>query len=568
MTRSVGLALGALVLLNGLLSMTNLWPTPLVVPDLRVAPEAVLLWLLLMVLSVTRRPGPSGLPDPLGPRTLSLLAAVFGLLILGRYLDTTAPALFGRPVNFYWDLPQIPRFVAVSADGQPLLSAAVGLLVLACLGLGFLMIRGLIRQVDRVLVSRARSSPMAWALTLGCLALAIANYAGVRATWPYVSKPVIPTLVDQSVLLIAAWSADERDLLPPVPWMDEVMALPPERLLPVLAGRDFTVISMESFGAVLYDDAQLSQQVTPMRERFQRQLEADGWHVASAFFKAPTIGGGSDLSHLSLLSGLDLSVPRRHDLLLTTSRPHWVDLFRRAGYRTVGAYHAVAWDWPEHVFYRYDRYLDGPSMGYQGPDLTYWKIPDQAAVAAVEDLEPRTAPRQPRFLFMPTISCHFPFSPTPPFQQDWSRLLGPEPYSAEQVAATRAQKTNWLDLRPGYVSLVDYTFTWMGSYLTQPAAREAVYLLVGDHQPPSAVAGEGVPWDVPVWLVTRDQNLLQSFLDQGFAEGLLPPRAVQGSFADLSRLVVQVLQGEDRPALPTIQTTAPAEISAASCKAC
>ena len=35
-------------------------------------------------------------------------------------------------------------------------------------------------------------------------------------------------------------------------------------------------------------------------------------------------------------------------------------------------------------------------------------------------------PRAPLFVFFPTISPHFPFSPTPPYQPDWHRLSSPQ----------------------------------------------------------------------------------------------------------------------------------------------
>ncbi len=41
-------ALAALVLLNTVLAMRNWWPTPAVLPDARLAPEFVALWVLLL----------------------------------------------------------------------------------------------------------------------------------------------------------------------------------------------------------------------------------------------------------------------------------------------------------------------------------------------------------------------------------------------------------------------------------------------------------------------------------------------------------------------------------------
>ena len=48
-------------------------------------------------------------------RMLGGLAAVYLLYVIGRYADVTAPALFGREINLYWDGAQLPRFLWVTA---------------------------------------------------------------------------------------------------------------------------------------------------------------------------------------------------------------------------------------------------------------------------------------------------------------------------------------------------------------------------------------------------------------------------------------------------------------------
>ncbi len=101
----------ALLFLNGTLSFSAWWPTPGIVPDRRLAPEFLWLWVILLGLGRWRG-GPS-------PRLLALLSGAYLLLVLGRYLDVAAPALFGREINLYWDAPQVPRFLWVTAQELP-----------------------------------------------------------------------------------------------------------------------------------------------------------------------------------------------------------------------------------------------------------------------------------------------------------------------------------------------------------------------------------------------------------------------------------------------------------------
>ena len=141
--------------------------------------------------------------------------------------------------------------------------------------------------------------------------------------------------------------------------------------------------------------------------------------------QTPTIGGGSDLAHVSLLSGIDLSDPRRHDLLLTTTRPTLIGVFRSHGYETFGFYPSVSWDWPDRAWYGYDRYVEGRPLDYRGPTFdNWWKIPDQFSFARFEQLYPRDSRTPPRFVFAATISTHVPFIRVPPYQPDWQRVLG------------------------------------------------------------------------------------------------------------------------------------------------
>ena len=67
----------ALLLLNQALAFSNWWPTPAVVPDHRLAPEFVWLWLILLGIGYWRGSFPG--------RWLSVLAVGYLVLVLGRY---------------------------------------------------------------------------------------------------------------------------------------------------------------------------------------------------------------------------------------------------------------------------------------------------------------------------------------------------------------------------------------------------------------------------------------------------------------------------------------------------
>lgn len=529
-----------MLLLSGLLSFNLWWPTPMVWPDHRISPEFVILWCALLAWARWGGAVP--------PRALSWMAALYTLMVLGRYGDVVSPALFGRPVNLYWDGLQIPRFLWVSAQAAPWwLSVLVVLMAGVLLWALHALVRRGLWVVAHEAAPTALRSPAALAAS-GFFALsAVGNYAGVQATWPYISRPVLPAWMHQAGLVADALSpARVAEILPPATVVDQAMtasAAAPvaERPLALLAGRDLFLVMLESVGAITYDDARMAAVLAPRRQAFEREVLAAGKGVVSAFVRSPTFAGGSDLAHLGLLSGMDLSQPRRHDLLLTTQRPTLISLMRQQGYQTFGVYHGVFWEWPERAFYGFDTYLDARDLKYRGPPLGPWYSPDQFAFARFEQMHPRPPGGKPRFVFFPTITSHLPFSPVPPYQPDWARILTDQPFEADITARLQAQQPDWLNMRPGYIGMVDYTYQWLGGYLAQPFARDGVYLLVGDHQPASSVTGEGASWDVPVHLVTRDPQILQRFEALGFARGMEPPRTPLGGMHDLTGLLIKAL---------------------------
>ena len=541
-TRRVALAGLALVVLNTSLSFTNWWPTPGILPDYRLAPEFVALWLGLLVAV--------GWRGALSPRALAVISVACVVLVFGRYADVTIPGLFGREINLYWDGQQLPRFLWVSAREQPWwLTAGAFAAAVALLGALYVLLRWAVGTIARDAVPYALQERWTWVPTVAAAAAVVAHLAGVvpSVTWYLVANPITPSYWRQAELLATAFTPKRlAEVLPPSSALEAAMTEPPEVVLAGLRGRDFKLLFLESYGAIVYDNGVVAQKLAPSREQLAAEIAASGRLVASAFVRSPTFAGGSDLAHMSLLSGIDLADPMRHHLLLTTDRPTLISLFRRAGYQSVGLYPALSWEWPERAFYGFDLFLEGRDLGYRGPQLGHWKIPDQFSLARFEQLYPLRPDSPPRFLFFPTITTHWPFSPVPPYQSDWERLLTPDPFGAEESLRLQNAHIDWLDKVPGYIDIFEYTYRWLGGYLQRPEARESIMLWVGDHQPASSVTGEGASWDVPVHLITRDPALLERFIALGFRPGLDPQRPSLGGLHELTALLLKAFDA--RPA--------------------
>ncbi|MGC4082593.1 MAG: hypothetical protein QM736_10900 [Vicinamibacterales bacterium] len=86
------------------------------------------------------------------------------------------------------------------------------------------------------------------------------------------------------------------------------------------------------------------------------------------------------------------------------------------------------------------------------------------------------------------------------------------------------------------------TETFAG-YVRQRAGRDYVMILIGDHQPPALVSGEGAPWDVPMHVITNRTDILDSLVSHGFVRGLTPTRPHFGDMQQVVPVVLDALSG-------------------------
>jgi hypothetical protein len=182
--------------------------------------------------------------------------------------------------------------------------------------------------------------------------------------------------------------------------------------------------------------------------------------------------------------------------------------------------------WPEGAFYGFDRIYGAPDLAYEGPPFGWWDVTDQFVLARLDDLALAPRPRAPVFVFLPTISTHAPFTPVPPYQPDWTRLLTPTPYDEDDLERAYKAAPDWSNLGPGYARALAYVYETLAGYLRRHADRDLVLVVIGDHQPPALVSGEGASWNVPVHVVGTRRTVLERLRARGFREGLTPPATV------------------------------------------
>jgi len=498
-----------------------------------VSVELAVLTLLLALSHVWR--------ETTSPRLLNACAVAIVVLTLGRYGDVTAPALYGRPINLYWDLPNMGSVVAMVARAAPLwILTAAALGIAAVLALMYVGARWSIGRVDEALrmpVTRR---------VLGFLAAgAILLFAG-QAVFeqlpeiPAFATPVSRTYAEQVARVYDTLSeTSSTGRLPPSPQFHSN--------LKALGNRDVFVIFMESYGRVTYDRADIAREVTPAREQLAAMVNRTGRSMVSAFVTSPTFGGGSWLAHSSLMSGIDVNDPDRYGLLLTQKRPTLASFFAQHGYRVVADMPGIRQRWPEGSFYHFDALYDAPTLNYQGPEFGWWRIPDQFSLAVLDAREIQPQPRKPLFVLFPTINTHMPWRPIPPLQSDWRRVLTHRPFDAPDVEHSLKETPAWTDLGASYAASFVYSFQLLTSYLLARADHDFVLILIGDHQPAATVSGENASWDVPVHVITCSPEILASLKGSGFVDGATPaPRPISRMNA-LSQTLLDAFSGSGSP---------------------
>ena len=510
MTRRLTLG-AAVVLLDISLAFQNVWPTP----SIRWAGELSVECGLFLVLVVSAQLW----LGPLSRAAAGWLTAGWIALVLGHYADVTTPALYGRDINLYWDVRFMPDVAAMIARAAPLwLIVSAVAAVAVTVGLLYVAVRWAICRVAGAAFEARERAPIVMAGVMIVALFTAQQFGRHFATEPTFATPVTLTFARQARLVAGALGASKT--LPPSPPMTADLAL--------VRDLDVFLIFIESYGAIAYERPDMAPPLAAARADLDAAIHSTGRDVVSAFVESPTFGGSSWLAHLSLMSGVEVRDPDTNARLMTEKRETIVTNFKRAGHRTVALMPGLRQMWPEGAFYGFDDIYGAARLDYQGPEFGWFALPDQFSIAKLDALEIARPSRPPLFVFFPTISTHFPFIPTPPYQADWTRLFDAHPYDGPSIVRAYAQQPDWTHFGPGYVQAIAYDYATLAGYLRLRADRDFIMILLGDHEPAAAVSGEAAPWDVPVHVIASRPQILDRLRARGFHGGMTPARPSLG----------------------------------------
>jgi len=477
---------------------------------------------LLVVVAVAAR-------LPATPRRV--LAVVVGaglsLLVLVKVLDIGFFTAFNRPFKPVDDSSYVGIGIETLRDaiGRSSADLAVVVAVVLLVALLALPVLAVLR------VTRVAAGHRGWALraaaALGVLWMAL-RVVGA----PVASSSAAALAVDE--VRAVRTGLQDRALLARQLAHDRFSAIPGDRLLTGLQGKDVLLVFVESYGRVAVEDPSLSPRVDAVLDRGTAQLRAAGFSSRSAFLTSPTFGGLSWLAHSTLQSGIQVDGQRRYDQLVHNDRLTLTRAFKRAGWRAVGAMPANHRAWPEgSSFYHYDMIYDRRNIGYRGPSFGLPPMPDQYTLLALQRSELAKRHRPPLFAEIDLISSHAPWARIP-------RLISWDDVGDGSIfdrvpAEESTQAALFGDAkraRAAYGRSIEYSLRTLFSFVQRYGDDNLVLVVLGDHQPATLVTGPSASHDVPISIIAHDPNVIEQIAGWDWQDGMSPsPQAPVWSMA-------------------------------------
>jgi len=292
---------------------------------------------------------------------------------------------------------------------------------------------------------------------------------------------------------------------------------------PFLQDRDIHLFIVESYGHTTRTNPEHRALMAPVYQRLYETLRGGGYFVYSSFLKSPAFGGRSWLADATLLTGVFIDTQAEYDALLDSETPNLTHLLGAAGYHRILA--APGTDFADDrwkAFYEFDTYLLRRDFGYMGPWIGFGAMPDQFLIDRTWRIAQELPRDVPRFINYVLVSSHVPFDRLPAYLENWEELGDG---SVFQRLPIRTFRNNWLtggEYPAGYVAGIDYTLTSIVAFLTEHLDREALIVVVGDHQPRIPVSEYEATFSVPIHVISQDYRLVEQFASFGFSLGITP----------------------------------------------
>ena len=463
------------------------------------------------------------LPRRLGtPFAVLTTLVVFTSLFL-RIADIGVQSAFQRRFNPYLDIKML-------FDGWNLLSGTIGawqtalLIALVLTGFIGLAITFFLAQ-RRIAIAHPRQKRTLAIPFVAILALGTAVWmSGTSLGLGGIADARAASYLEARLSLVAKSVADMHVFEQQLAAEEAEGNAAEKSLFQGIRGRDVVLVFVESYGRSAIEDPRYSSLIRPRLQSVEQQLDAAGFASATTWSRSPTVGGLSWLAHGTFLSGLWVDSQARYDRLMISKRPSLNRLFHWAGWKTTAVMPAISMDWPEADYFGYDQVLAAKDLEYKGKPFNWVTMPDQYTLSAFDKLARRPANRQgqPVMAEIALISSHAPWTPVPTLI-DWNDVGDGTAFN-DQATSGDTPSVVWSDhdrVRKQYIETIDYSLQTLGDYVAR-FGDDAVFIILGDHQPASIITGPDASRAVPLHIISRDKKLIAKFTHDGFSPGMTP----------------------------------------------
>jgi hypothetical protein len=455
--------------------------------------------------------------------TLGALAVLFVWVRLFRMAQGLVDLNYYRLLNLTLDMPLLPELVRLLHATLSLPRFILTMLLFVSgLGLGLLLLFGALWHCQRFLAGGHWQR----GLFVGVLAL----MGALSSRWPADQRPDLHHgLFAKSILAphvhqvrLAAAGKNHR-LIKATDIQNKQRAL--ARLpagLERLGNKDVFFFLIESYGSTALLKPQHFARLAPMFDGFVAKLQSKGMDVRSNWLDSPTYAGGSWLAHATLATGVRNGDALEYAVVLGTKPPPLTlaTVMARTGRRTVTVQPGMTRPFPEGMVEGFAAKYYLAAFNYQGPSFGWAPLPDQFGVDYIHRHEVLPA-KSPLFIQYAMVSSHAPWNVQAPVLEDWSTLGDGSVFKGVTPYRYPVSWTNIAEGGEAYADSLLYDFAVIEHYLIEMLKRDALVIIMGDHQPPG-VAAPDPSHAVPVHLIARDPALLARFESVGYVPGMIP----------------------------------------------
>ena len=479
--------------------------------------------------------------------------ALYLLAFVYAVYESAIVSLYHTAPNLFNDFQFIVDGIGFLIDGLRLSGWQLAIIALILIAIPILLYLLILRWFTRLPVSSlGRSSRMAAGAGIGAL-LILAGVQGRALAQP---ESVISSLgVKLAANVNASLAAQEE--------IQAYNSIRPEDFYNfstttrLFQRPNIYLIFVESYGSVLYKRPHFVDDYKELMQETNARLQEQGWATETALSTSPTWGGGSWMAYTSAEFGLHIgSQPQFLAIEARYTREPYPSLGRylqSQGYRHVrlapierklGYEQQVA----NNALYGPDQWIFPQDLNYQGP-MYGWgpSPPDQFSLNKSRELI-QAEGDSPLFFFYLTQGSHYPWAPLPAYVDDWRSLNDPHWPSPPPLSEPISHRDNIQHYREA----IHYQWQTLSDFiLTTPEDENAIFILIGDHQPPRVSRKED-GYETPVHIISRDRDFVRRFEPYGFEPGMLvsdlePDMNHEGLYSMLVRELVDAFGASKSP---------------------